>query len=61
MVDSIKTACTNMDIIYEIMLKMGEPRSIPVSYMEINGEVIYVVGGGTYTYLLYRTYHCRRY
>lgn len=44
MVDSIKPDRTAMDIVYEVMLKMGIPLDVPVTYMEVNNKVTYVVG-----------------
>lgn len=44
MVDSIKPDRTAMDVVYEVMLKMGIPLDVPVTYMEVNGKVAYVVG-----------------
>jgi adenine-specific DNA-methyltransferase len=44
MVDSIKPNRTAMDVVYEVMLKMGIPLDVPVTYMEVTGKVCYVVG-----------------
>ncbi len=44
MVDSIKPDRTAMDVVYEVMLKMGIPLDVPVTYMEVIGKVCYVVG-----------------
>ncbi|MFI3292598.1 MAG: site-specific DNA-methyltransferase [Rikenellaceae bacterium] len=44
MVDSIKPDRTDMDVVYEVMLKMGMPLDVPVSYMEVNEKIVYVVG-----------------
>lgn len=44
MIDSIKDDRTDMDVVYEIMLKMGVPLDIPVTYTEINDKIAYVVG-----------------
>lgn len=44
MVDSIKPDRTAMDVVYEVSLKMGIPLDVPVTYMEVNGKVVYVVG-----------------
>ena len=44
MIDSIKDERTNMDVVYEVMLKMGVPLDIPVTYTEINDKIAYVVG-----------------
>lgn len=44
MIDSIKDDRTDMDVVYEIMLKMGVPLDVPVQYTEVNGKVVYIVG-----------------
>ena len=44
MVDSIKPDRTAMDVVYEVMLKMGIRLDVPVTYMEIKSKVTYVVG-----------------
>ena len=44
MIQSVKDDRTDMDVVYEIMLKMGVPLDIPVSYVEINNKVVYIVG-----------------
>ena len=44
MVDSIKPDRTAMDVVYEVMLKMGIPLDVHVTYMEVTGKVCYVVG-----------------
>ncbi len=44
MIDSIKDGRTDMDVVYEVMLKMGVPLDIPVQYTEVNGKVVYIVG-----------------
>lgn len=44
MIHSIKDDRTDMDVVYEIMLKMGVPLDIPVQYVEVNGKVVYIVG-----------------
>ena len=44
MIDSIKDDRTDMDVIYEIMLKMGVPLDTAVQYMEIDGKIVYIVG-----------------
>ncbi len=43
MQNSIKPDRTNMDVVYEIMLKMGFELDTPVTYTEINGKIVYVV------------------
>ena len=44
MIHSIKDDRTDMDVVYEIMLKMGVPLDIPVQYVEVNGKPVYIVG-----------------
>ena len=44
MIDSIKDDRTDMDVIYEIMLKMGIPLDTAVQYIEIDGKIVYIVG-----------------
>ena len=44
MIDSIKDDRTDMDVIYEIMLKMGVPLDTAVQYIEIDGKIVYIVG-----------------
>lgn len=44
MIDSIKDDRTDMDVVYEVMLKMGVPLDVPVRYIEVNGKVVYIVG-----------------
>ena len=44
MIDSIKDDRTDMDVVYEVMLKMGVPLDIPVQYIEVNGKIVYIVG-----------------
>ena len=43
MIDDIKPDRTDMDVVYEVMLKLGVPLDIPVTYMEVNGKIVYVV------------------
>lgn len=43
-IDSIKDDRTDMDVVYEVMLKMGVPLHVPVQYIEVNGKVVYIVG-----------------
>lgn len=42
--DTIKADRTDMDMVYEIMLKMGVPPTYPVSRVKINGKTAYSVG-----------------
>lgn len=44
MIDSIKDDRTDMDVVYEVMLKMGVPLDMPVQYIEVNGKLVYIVG-----------------
>lgn len=44
MIDSIKDDRTDMDVIYEIMLKMGVPLDTAVQYIEIDSKIVYIVG-----------------
>lgn len=44
MIDSIKDDRSDMDVVYEVMLKMGVPLDVPVQYIEINGKIVYIVG-----------------
>ena len=43
MIDSVKPDRTDMDVVYEVMLKLGVPLDIPVTDMELNGKTVYVV------------------
>lgn len=44
MIESIKDDRTDMDVVYEIMLKMGVPLTYPVLPLEIDGVKAYSVG-----------------
>ncbi|MCI8471484.1 MAG: site-specific DNA-methyltransferase [Clostridiales bacterium] len=44
MIESIKDDRTDMDVVYEIMLKMGVPLTYPVLPMELDGVKAYSVG-----------------
>ncbi len=44
MIDSIKDDRTDMDVVYEIMLKMGVPLTYPVLPLELDGVKAYSVG-----------------
>lgn len=44
MIQSVKDDRTDMDVVYEIMLKMGVPLDIPVQYIEVNEKIVYIVG-----------------
>lgn len=44
MIQSVKEDRTDMDVVYEIMLKMGIPLDTNVQYIEIDGKIVYIVG-----------------
>lgn len=44
MIDGIKSNRTDMDVVYEIILKMGYTLDTNVSYVEIGDKIAYVVG-----------------
>ena len=44
MIDTVKDDRTDMDVVYEIMLKMGIPLDVEVQYMEISDKIAYIVG-----------------
>jgi len=44
MIDSVKDDRADMDVVYEVMLKMGITLDTAVSYMEINNKIVYIVG-----------------
>ena len=44
MIESIKDDRSDMDVIYEIMLKMGVPLDTAVQYRAIDGKIVYIVG-----------------
>lgn len=44
MLDSIKDDRSDMDVVYEVMLKMGVPLDIPVQHIAINGKIVYIIG-----------------
>lgn len=44
MINAVKDDRTDMDVVYEVMLKMGIPLDIPVTYIDVNDKVVYVVG-----------------
>ena len=44
MIDTVKDDRTDMDVVYEVMLKMGIPLDVEVRYMEINDKIVYIVG-----------------
>lgn len=44
MIDTVKEDRSDMDVVYEIMLKMGVPLDVEVQYMEINDKIAYIVG-----------------
>lgn len=44
MIDTVKDDRTDMDVVYEVMLKMGITLDTPVTYIEVNGKIVYIVG-----------------
>lgn len=44
MIESVKDDRSDMDVVYEVMLKMGIPLDIPVQYIEVNDKIVYIVG-----------------
>ncbi len=44
MIDTVKDDRTDMDVVYEVMLKMGITLDTPVTYIEVNDKIVYVVG-----------------
>ena len=48
MIESIKDDRSDMDVIYEIMLKMGVPLDTAVQYIEIDGKIVYIVGDNSH-------------
>ena len=44
MIDTVKDDRTDMDVVYEVMLKMGIPLDAPVTYIEVNDKIVYIVG-----------------
>ena len=44
MIDTVKHDRTDMDVVYEVMLKMGIPLDVEVQYMEIGDKIAYIVG-----------------
>lgn len=44
MTNSVKPDRTDMDVVAEIMLKMGVPLDIPVTKIDVNGKAAYAVG-----------------
>ena len=44
MIDNVKPDRTDMDMVYEIMIKMGVPLTYSVTPIDINGKIAYVVG-----------------
>lgn len=44
MTSSVKPDRTDMDVVAEIMLKMGVPLDIPVTKIDVNGKAAYAVG-----------------
>ncbi|MDR2525070.1 MAG: site-specific DNA-methyltransferase [Oscillospiraceae bacterium] len=46
MIDNVKPDRSDMDMVYEIMLKMGCPLTWPAEMVEVNGKPAYAVGEG---------------
>mgnify|MGYP002557000283 CR=1 FL=1 len=44
MIHHVKSDRTDMDMIYEIMLKLGVPLTYSVNQIEVNGKAVYAVG-----------------
>mgnify|MGYP003291302106 CR=1 FL=1 len=44
MIDTVKDDRTDMDVVYEVMLKMGIPLDVEVQYMEIGDKIACIVG-----------------
>jgi len=44
MVDTVKDDRSDMDVVYEVMLKMGITLDTPVTYIEVNNKIVYIVG-----------------
>lgn len=44
MVESIKTDRTELDVVYEVMLKLGIPVTYKISETQINGRKVYSIG-----------------
>lgn len=45
-VDNFMPGRSELDVVYEILLKMGLPLTLPIEKRETNGETIYIIGGG---------------
>ena len=45
-VDNFMPGRSQLDVVYEILLKMGLPLTLPIEEREANGETVYVIGGG---------------
>jgi len=44
MIDTVKDDRSDMDVVYEVMLKMGITLDTPVTYIEVNNKIVYIVG-----------------
>ena len=44
MIDTVKDDRTDMDVVYEVMLKMGITLDTPVTYIEVGEKIVYIVG-----------------
>ena len=45
MIDRVKEDRTDLDMVYEIMLKLGVPLTAPVAPIEVNGKQAYSIQG----------------
>jgi len=45
-VDNFMPGRSELDVVYEILLKMGLPLTLPIEEREANCETVYVIGGG---------------
>lgn len=44
MIDTVKDDRSDMDVVYEVILKMGITLDTPVTYIEVNDKIVYIVG-----------------
>ena len=44
MIDTVKDDRSDMDVVYEVMLKMGITLDTPVTSIEVNDKIVYIVG-----------------
>ncbi|MBR3623351.1 MAG: hypothetical protein IKN43_08400, partial [Selenomonadaceae bacterium] len=45
-VDNFMPGRSELDVVYEILLKMGLPLTLTIEEKVFNGETIYIIGGG---------------